>query len=495
MSGSELLPPGQPDESGRDDAGGRAQPGGVPSRPRDPFAQEGMPLALLEFHSPSAAMVNLPPTPSAQRIIWLVAGLFTASFVAAGVFPINEVINAPGRLVSTGSTIVVQPLETSIIRSIDVHPGDFVKQGQIVAHLDPTISGADLTNMRDQKAAYLAEVTRLRDEADGKDYHPVLDDKASVDEGAAFQRRRQEYDAKIAQYDGQIASLQSELEGYLASAAMYQRRTQVASQVLEMRRRLQQQQVGSKLNTLGAEADLTESERNQVAAVKSANASRARLAATRAEKQNYIEAWKAEIYTELSKAQHNLDDATSNYEKARLRGNLVELRAPADAVVLTVSRLSVGSVATSAQQLLTMVPTGYGLELEAVLRGQDVGFVHIGDHTLIKFTTFPYDQFGGAEGSVRTISADAFGNQSTDDGLPTARDTAAQSSPDGPSLSGYYRVRVRIDRYTLHGVPNFFHPMPGLPATANIDVGKRTVLRYFFNRLIPAATNGMREPS
>lgn len=35
----------------------------------DPYAQGDMPVALLEFHSPTAALVNMPPTPAAQYII------------------------------------------------------------------------------------------------------------------------------------------------------------------------------------------------------------------------------------------------------------------------------------------------------------------------------------------------------------------------------------------------------------------------------------------
>ncbi|AQS87492.1 major facilitator superfamily multidrug resistance transporter EmrA/FusE [Neoasaia chiangmaiensis NBRC 101099] len=484
MSGSDIVP--QNDENGVERFDQH-----VPRRADDPFAQQGMPLALLEFHSPSAALVNMPPTPAARHIIWLISGLFAASIIAAGIFPLNRVVSTPGRLVSLEPTLVVQPLETSIIRSIDVHVGDFVHKGQVLAHLDPTVSTADITNMKSQRDSYQAQVDRLKAEADGHDYRPNTAIPASVEQGAAFARRQQEYTAKIAQFDGQIASLQSQIEGDLANAAMYQSRSRVASQVLEMRRSLQRDQVGSRLSTLAAQNDLMEAERAQISAQQDANSAKSRLVSTQAEKENYVQNWKSQVYSDLNIAEHRLDESVSDYEKANLRNSLVVLRAPQDAVVLTVAHLSVGSVVATANQIMSLVPTGYGLEMEAVLRGQDAGFVHLGDHALLKFTTFPYDQYGGAEATVRTISADAFSGEQNTGG---AQGGGGQGG-DSTSLNGYYRVRLRIDRYTLHGVPTFFHPIPGLPVTADINVGKRTPLRYFFNRIIPAATNGMREPS
>jgi HlyD family secretion protein len=36
--------------------------------------------------------------------------------------------------------------------------------------------------------------------------------------------------------------------------------------------------------------------------------------------------------------------------------------------------------------------------------------------------------------------------------------------------------------------------MPGMPTTADIKVGKRTVLQYLLGRALPVASEGMREP-
>ena len=44
-----------------------------------------------------------------------------------GLIPIDRVVTAQGKVVSQAPTIVVQPLETSIVRSIDVREGQVVR--------------------------------------------------------------------------------------------------------------------------------------------------------------------------------------------------------------------------------------------------------------------------------------------------------------------------------------------------------------------------------
>ncbi|BAT18919.1 HlyD family type I secretion periplasmic adaptor subunit [Asaia bogorensis] len=463
----------------------------VPRAADDPFSPQGLPLALLEFHSPSAALVNLPPTASARYIIWLVGALFFSSLIAASVFPLNKVVSTPGRLVAVNNNLVIQPMEMSIIRSIDVELGQYVKKGQVLAHLDPTITKADIVNLKAQRDSYQATINRLHAEAEGKTFTPDLNDSYSVREAASYARRKAEYTAKVNQFDQEIASLQSQINGSLASAAMHQSRGRVANEVLQMRRRLQADQVGSKLSTLAAQSELMDAERAQIEAQQTAASTKSKLAAIQAERDGYIESWKAQVYTQITEVQHRLDESVGDYEKAALRNKLVLLKSPDEGVVLNIAKLSVGSVISPAQVLMSIVPTGAALEVEAVLKGNDAGFVKLGDHALLKFATFPYTQYGGAEGTVRLISADAF---TASDAKNAAMGQMAAGDED-PSQSGYYRVRLRIDRYTLHGVPSFFHPTPGMSVSADIQVGKRTMIQWLFSKVIPAMSNGMREPN
>lgn len=484
MSEQDIVPSGQ--ETGSEV--GTENEAGFLRQADDPYAPGDMPPALLEFHSPTAALVNMPPTASAQYITWLVGALVLSSVTVMSVFPLDRVVSTQGRLVSTEQTLLIQPLDTSIVRSIDVREGDFVHKGDVLAHLDPTSSGADIENMRAQMDQYQAEVDRLTSEAEGQIYKADPKNPASVQQGEAFLRRQAEFNAKVSNYDKQIASLQNDLQGYLASAAMYASRAKVASDVHKMRMQLQKDQVGSKLSTLSAQNELMEVERSQIGAQQQAASTRNKLAAQVAEKEGYIQNWKAEVYRDLAAAQHHLSETKGSYQKAVLHNSLVTLKADEDAVVLNISKVSVGSVLTAGQKIMTLVPVGKGLEIETVMSGKDAGFVRLGDKALVKFATFPYQQYGGADATVRTISADSFVGGAAGGGQQDNEVTPDSSSKE------FYRIRLRVDRYTLHGVPRFFHPQPGMPVTADIRVGKRTIMQYLLNSFMPLMTDGMREP-
>jgi HlyD family secretion protein len=259
-----------------------------------------------------------------------------------------------------------------------------------------------------------------------------------------------------------------------------------------MRSHLQKELVGSKLSTLGAQDQLMEMERSQIAAEHQASQDRNQIAALSYQRDAYVENWKAQVYQDLSQAEHQLAEAVAEYDKAHLRKSLVVLTASRDAVVLTIAKLSSGSVISAASELMTLVPVDSGLEVEATLTGANAGFVKLGDPAILKFETFPFPQYGGAEGTVREISPDSFSGPDTP--VSNAGASATQAPDPTGNYQSFYRVRLKVDRYTLHGVPSYFHPRPGMPVTADIKVGKRTIMQFILNRMLPMLTSGMRQP-
>jgi len=178
-----------------------------------------------------------------------------------------------------------------------------------------------------------------------------------------------------------------------------------------------------------------------------------------------------------------------------LKRQLVELRVDQDATVLTVGRgISPGTVLTAGQQFITLVPSNAPLEIEANIAGSEDGYVHVGDPVAIKFDTFPYTQYGMAHGVVRTISPDSF-NAQDEQRNPSGAVPIPQGQIAGQVSSAvWYRTRVTLDQIGLHDTPAGFHLSPGMPVTADVLVGKRTLMAYFLGRAMPLVHEGMREP-
>ena len=56
------------------------------------------------------------------------------------------------------------------------------------------------------------------------------------------------------------------------------------------------------------------------------------------------------------------------------------------------------------------------------------------------------------------------------------------------------RHAAAIDKVALHDVPAGFEVSTGMPVTADMKVGRRTVLSYLLGRMLPIGQEAMREP-
>ena len=447
--------------------------------------------AILEFQSPSTAIINYPIPRRAQYTAWMVSSMFVACLIAMGVFKVDRVVTATAKVVSKNPTLVVQPLETAIVRSIEVHAGEAVHAGQVLARLDPTFAAADLGADANQVGSYQAQVERMQAEVQDKPFaYSGLDPALSL-QAAIYAQRKSQYDFTMEDYKQKADSLIQTIARANSDAAGYRDRLAVAQSVEQMRRELEKLQVGSRLNTLAAADNRAEMSRFLAYAQGQAMGAQRDLSALLAERDSFSQQWHADLADKLAEATSQLATARQALEKDQLRRQMVELRADRDATVLTVAKLSVGSVLQSGQEFITMVPSDAPLEVEADIAGSENGYVHIGDSVALKFDTFPFTEYGMAYGTVRIISADSFTAQD-DQRNPTG--AVPMPSQSGSGSEPYYRARIAIDRVALHNVPAGFHLMPGMPVTADVKVGKRTVLQYLLERILPVTQEGMREP-
>lgn len=225
-------------------------------------------------------------------------------------------------------------------------------------------------------------------------------------------------------------------------------------------------------------------------AIASSEAAKSDLEGLIAERDAYVQQADGETAEQLTEQGRKLSDALEQQNKARLRRKLVDLRADREAVVLNVAKVSVGSVVQSGEELITLVPTDAPLAIEASVPARDAGFVQPGNQTVVKFDTFPYTTYGTAAGTLQTVSADSFGGAQNGHDR-SGHQAAASSEADG---AAYFRARISMDEMRLRNLPVGFHMTPGMPVTADIKVGRRTVLAYLLSRAVPTLTEGMREP-
>jgi len=462
------------------------QAGHASHAPAKRAAESALPLAALEFESPSATIIATPIPPLSRATNLLVFLMVVAVLVAAALIHVDKIVSTSGKLVAAAPNIVLQPFDQTIVESIDVRKGDIVRKGQVLARLNPTFTSADRTAMKDQVDLLGAKAARLQAQITGGKYTPDPSNPNAALQASILGQETNEYDSSLQGYDKKIAELRSQIDGDNVQAANFRRRTGLASDIEGMRVRLQELNVGSKLNTLLAtDARLTMAG-SLAAAESDAQQAGGKLDAEQAERTTFIEHWNSQNSQDLAETRGKLVQAQQDYAKAALHNELVVLTAPRDAIVLSVAKISVGSVVTGAEPLIQLVPIDAPLSVEADIPGINSGYVSPGDVVRIKFDTLPFLQYGAASGVVRTISPDSFSPEDTPQ-------EGGSTLPNRPRTL-YYRADISLDARTLHDTPPGFRPMPGMPVTADVKVGDRSVLAYFIEKILPVAYNALHEP-
>ncbi len=477
------------------------KPAGKPGfllRGRGTAVREGTPQEMLEFYSPSMALSNVPAKAVARGTVYLISTMVLTIFVLFAFVNIDRIVISSGKVISMTTEDVVQPLNTSIVKTIAVSVGDVVHKGQLLAQLDPTFTQADNTAALDQVDRYSTEIDRLNAENKQGQYHPrQLTPGALVQEGI-FAQRASAREAELRYYQGQIdaqRALQAQAD---ADIRQYAKETGVAVDVERMRVQLEHDQVGSRIDTAQAISARLEAERQVLTSVQQAENARQTVSALKGQLDNYNQQWFADVSQTITSDAVQLAQYRDQLEHAALNNKLIDLRAPEDGTVLSLASVSVGSVLQAGQTFFTLVPLNAPLEIDVQVTGDDAGFVTVGQPVDVKFQTFPSMEFGDGHGSVRLVSSDTFltGSQSgTTAGGSAGTTSNAVFTGQIPGSAYFNDVRVTLDRLALKHVPHDTRIVPGMPVQADIKVGSRTIFEYLLERVLPIFQEGMREPS
>ncbi len=451
----------------------------------DPLRSKAPPDKIVRlFQSETAEIMEAPEPFGVRATLYVVAAFFVALIVVALVTRLDRVVSSSsGHIVTTQSTVVVQALDPSLIKTIEVREGERVAAGAVLATLDPTFAAADVGALKQQIESLDAQIARCEAELANRPYDPPADPDPAVDRYVQLQRsyyltRKAQFENQVRAYDEQIAQVTATIAKLQNNQARYTDRARLAKEVEEMRATLAAAQVGSRLNLLAATDQKTELLRNLEYDRNSLVESQHQLQATTATRNAFTQQWLGEASKEQVTARNQRDVAVHQLEKATKHKDLVRLAAAEDSVVLKMAKLSVGSVLKEGEPLIFLAPLHSPVEAEVHISPRDVGFIRAGDPVRIKLDAFNFIEHGMAEGTVRWISEGAF----------------SVNEDSGASMDPYYKVRIALTNVDLHNVPESFRLIPGMTLTADVHIGTRSVLMYMVNGAVQGMNEAMREP-
>jgi len=464
-----------------------AQP--IPLRkPQPPPPPKPVDQAAVAFQPDAAAIEERRLPFAARSVIYIVAALLIAAALWATFSRVDRVVTARGKLITIDPLMVVQPLETSVIRTINVGVGDTVRAGAVLATLDPTFTESQEVATRERLNSMRAEATRLEAEIYGRVFPP--DPAGSSPEAkylalqtAIYNHRHAEYVAATSASDADIARYEASLTTNRTAQKGLQERLKVIGQIESMRQELLSLSAGSKLSLLTTQLDrmnlsdqLAEKQYQEKELLQQA-------AASREQKEKYVNNWVREAGEKLTQVQQEIATATQQLAAAERRRALVVLRAPADGVVLELGQRSIGSVAKEAEPLVTLVPTDNKVEAEVDIDSADVARLRVGDAVRVKLDALPFQRHGTIDGTLRVITENSF---------QPDKNRTGDNKPDGQPA--FFRARIALGPLELRDVPKDFRLIPGMTGTAEIKVGRRTIISYLLDPIVRLFDEGLREP-
>ena len=426
---------------------------------------------------PDADEIEMTPVPTGISFtLYLLLSMLVLFFLWSYFSKIDEVISTRGKLVATLPNIVLQPIETSQIASLNATVGQIVKKGDILATLDPTVTGADLNQVKERSASLDSQVRRLEAERDGKTFvsssniHDEL--QGNLDAG-----RSEAFRAHITRLNENISRLKSSISNNALEVRNLENRLQSLKEIETMNEQLVEKQFQSRKGLLEIRDKRLEIESTLLSVKNKDNELRKELSGTEADRAAYVSEYRQKVLEELVTAQRERDSLAEQLVKNQRRSSSITIEAPENAVVLEVAKLSKGSVIREAEALITLVPLEASLEAEVKIEASDISNVNIGDPVRVKIDAFPFQKHGIVEGSISRIS----------------QDTTSNSSDDKKNTFGFYTARVSLKEISLDNLNKPLKVLPGMTLTGEIVVGKRSIFSYIAYPIMKTKDEAIRE--
>ncbi|ENV73350.1 hypothetical protein F946_01242 [Acinetobacter johnsonii ANC 3681] len=380
-------------------------------------------MSQTESSKKSVSALNFqPPLPSVSKFIWVICIGLLVLLAWAWFFELEEVSTSSGKVIPSSKEQSIQSLEGGILTKLYVSEGEIVKQGQVLAQLDPTRFASNVGESESLLIASKATAARLRSEVNATPLvfpEDVLKiPKLVSEETALYQSRRSNLNDSVSGLSQALVLVEQELamtEPLVAKGA--------ASEVEVLRLKREANDLRNQMNDI----------RNQY----------------------YVKARE-----ELAKANIDIETQAQVIKGKTDTLQRTVFKSPVRGIVKEIDVMTIGGVIPQNGKLMTIVPLDEQLLIEARISPRDIAFIRPDQDALVKVTAYDYSIYGGLHGKVTIISPD------------TLRDEVKQDQ-------FYYRAYIRTDSDKLiNKQGKQFNITPGMVAVVDIKTGHKTVLDY-----------------
>lgn len=369
---------------------------------------------------------------------------------------VDEVATASGQVIPSSQVQPMRSLASGLLREIKVTEGKHVQKGDVLVQLDPTISEAEVQRLEKLAAFNRADLTRLDAERGGTTQTgSELQNQLLASRLQEYRDRKAAAEADANRQMSLIKTAQVQLSR-LQSDLAYASKKEQAYQAL----------VGAgavpRFDYFDAQNKVIALQKEGTAQMQAIQQAQEAYQAAQWNAKRLESERQSEILTQINKQHQELADLEGKLSQAKEQRNQNTIRASVSGTVYNIQVVKTGATVQPGQDLLSIVPDGEELVLEAKVQNQDIGFVRSGMHTKVKLATFPYQEFGMLEGAVISVSPNAVNEK--DVGL-------------------VFPVRVRLKQRSLRVRGQEVQITPGMAASAEVVTRQKTILSFILEPL------------
>lgn len=388
--------------------------------------------------------------------------------------PIDKIVRAQGRIITASKSQVVQHLEGGIVSEILVHEGQKVQAGQTLMRLSDVNANSNLSQGKSRLQSLKATQARLRAEAQGGSSLQFDDDipvSMQMLEKNAFEERQSRIRSEQAALQQQINQRQAELKEAQARSQSLSTELNIAKQQTTMVENLLKKGAASQMEWLEAQSRterLNTQFRDVVNTIPRLMSAQAESAARINESQSRF---RAEARTELNQVSAEISRIQAGIRADSDRVSRTEVRAPSTGFVNRLMFNTIGGVVKPGEAVLEITPSEGPLAVEARVRPDDRASLRAGLSTRVMLGAYDYTVYGALQGEVVEVSSDTL-----------------------PDENGQRYYRVVVETKPAQGPLAQEVILPGMTASADVIVGKRSVLSYLLSPFLRFSSRAMREP-
>lgn len=351
---------------------------------------------------------------------------------------VDEVTHAEGRIIPSSRMQIVQNMEGGIVRSINVKQGDVVEKDDVVLQMESVQYSSELDSKKQQVMSLMAKQARLQAEVNDQSLQFTKEFSAMASQ--YVQTEMSEFDSRRRRLNADVNLLESQLNS--------------GQQELEIVKKMTERGLEPQIELVRTQARVDEL-RNKIESMK--------------------RQFKSESATELSRVVLELNPLRQTLPAYADKLNRTQVKAPLKGVVNRVMVNTVGGVIKPGEPIVEIVPFDDTLVVEAQIRPQDIGFIHLGQSANVKITAYDYSIFGSLKGQITNISPDSV------------------SKEERGQVMYYYVARIETSAKVIQSLEKNLPIIPGMQAQVDIITGNKSVLSYLLKPLIGVKENAFRE--